>query len=162
MLDVRRSPELQGVILILKTADRSVRKEMRAAARRELNELWKPALERFATTPLQTKVLVRGARAKVQSDTFTLVAATSRRALSGGLVPVNRWQGAEFGATPKQVSVTIRGKQRKQTIGRNFGPRQPRGKVVYPAIRKVGPRVVAAWVNGVVKGLAQGNKNLET
>lgn len=162
MLDVRRSRELQGIVLLLKTADRPVRKEMRAAARRELNALWKPTIDRFVRTPQQQKVLARGARANVQSDTFTLLAATSRRALSGGLVPVNRWQGTEFGANPKQVSVQWRGRQRRQTIGKNFGPRTPKGNVVYPAVRKVGPRVVAAWVNGIVKGLAQGNKDMET
>ncbi|QBE48749.1 hypothetical protein EVS81_07820 [Leucobacter triazinivorans] len=162
MLDVRKSPELQAVILLLKTAAAPVRKEMRAGARRELNATWKPTLQQFAKTAQQQKVIVRGARAKVGSDNFQMLAATSRRSLSGGLNPATQWHGAEFGANPKRVEVSIRGNRRTQIAGRNFGPRQQRGKVAFPAARKVGPRIVAAWVNGIVKGLARGNKNLET
>lgn len=162
MFDVRKSPELQAVILLLKTAAAPVRREMRAGARRELNSLWKPTLERFARTPLQAKVLVRGSRSKVASDTFTMLAATSRRPLSGGLLPAAEWHGAEFGAHPKVTEVTIRGHRRKQTVGKNFGPRMSKGRVAFPSARQTGPQVVAAWVNGLVRGLAQGNKNLET
>ena len=162
MLDVRKSPELQAVILLLKTAATPARREMRAGARNELNALWKPTLSKFARTRLQEQVIVRNARSKVGSDQFEMLAATSRRKLRGGLDGSTRWQGAEFGASAKRVEVTIRGNRRTQTIGRNFGARQTRGKVAYPAARKTGPRIVAAWVNGIVRGLAQGNRDMET
>ena len=162
MLDVRRSPELQGVILLLKRAHTSVRREMRAEARRELNSLWKPTLSKFARTRVQTRVLVNGARSKVSGDSFSMLAATSRRFLPGGLDPENQWHGAEFGANPKRITVTIKGHQRQQWAGRNFGPRLGAGRVVYPSARKVGPRIVAAWVYGLVRGFAQGNAHLET
>lgn len=162
MLDVRNSPELQAVVLLLKSAAAPVRKEMRAGARRALNELWKPELQSRATTRLQSRVLVGGARSKVQSDTFTMLAATSKRSLSGGLTPAEQWHGAEFGATPRTVEVRVRGRNRRQRINAGFGARNKRGKVVYPAAREIGPKIVAAWVRGVVRGLAQGNKDLET
>lgn len=162
MIDVRRSPELQAVILLLKGSDRSVRNEMRRAARVELNALWKPTLQSFSRNAQQEKVLVRGARSRVGSDDFQMLAATSRRALSGGLVPTSRWAPVEFGGEPKEITVVRLGRERRQRAGRNLGPRVAKGKVVFPAIRKTGPRVVAAWVNGIVKGLAQGNKNMET
>lgn len=162
MIDVRKSRELQAVILLLKSAAAPARREMRAGARRELNKLWKPALQARARTRLQQQALVKGARGKVQSDTFTMLAATSRRPLSGGLVPDARWPGVEFGMTPRKAEVTIRGKQRRQTVGKAFGAREKRGKVVYPVARAIAPKIVAAWVNGIVKGLAQGNKDMET
>lgn len=162
MLDVRKSPELQAVILLLKTAATPARREMRAGARRALNELWKPTVEQFATTNQQRQVIARGARANVGSDSFTMLAATSRRPLSGGLNPTANWQGAEFGASPKVVAVSWRGKRRNQTIGKNFGPRAKSGRVAYRAARETAPRIVAAWVNGIVRGLAQGNRNMET
>lgn len=162
MFDIRKSRELQAVVLLLKSASTPVRREMRAGARRELNALWQPELARRATTRLQERTIVRGARSKVQSDTFTMVAATSKRFLSGGLDPSTQWPGVEFGATPRTVEVTVKGRTRKQRINAGFGARTRRGKVAYPAAREIGPRIVAAWVNGLIKGLAQGNKDLET
>ena len=150
------------MILLLKTAAAPVRRELRTGARRELNALWKPTVERFAVTRQQQQVIARGARSKVGSDSFQMLAATSRRQLSGGLDPSTQWQGPEIGASPRVITVQYRGKSRKQVKGNNFPRRAARGQVAYRAARETGPRIVAAWVNGIVRGLAQGNKDMET
>ncbi|MFV0315494.1 MAG: hypothetical protein ACK5O2_00835 [Microthrixaceae bacterium] len=143
-INVADSPELLAVILTLKRSGAAVRKEMRAAARAEANPQWKPAVEAAATTRLQRAVIAKGARVKVGMQDFELLAATSRRPLSGGLVPAAQWAGAEYGA-----------KRYPQ-----FGPRHK--GIARTAAQKVGPRIVAAWINGAVKGLTQANKHMET
>lgn len=148
-LDVRASRELQAVVLAFRAAERNVRNGMRRAARRELNETWKPALQAAPATRLQRRVLVQGARVDVQIDTFRLTAANSKRPLKdrrpgghgGGLIPAEQWHGAEFGANRYP----------------QFGARRsPQGKVVFPTLRKVAPAAVAAWIRGAVGGLLAG------
>lgn len=156
------SPELLAVILTLKQSGPAVRKEMRAAARKEANGLWKPLLNERAQTRHQQAVIVKGARVNVSLDKFELLAATSRRALSGGLIPASQWHGAEFGMTPKAITYVRNGSTVKSDSGAQFGARVPRGQVVFPSARKAGPRIVAAWIHGAVRGLTQANKNLET
>lgn len=158
MIDVGRSRELTAVILTFKTAPARVRSEMKKEARKELNRLWKPELERRATTRQQKRVLVTGARAKVGSDTFSMLAATSRRRLSGGLLPNTQWPGAEFGMSPRLTTVRARSRKgvsftyRRRT-GNQFPNRRKKGYVVYPAARDTGQRVVAGYVVGAVRGL---------
>lgn len=161
MIDVRTSAELQATIFALKSAERRVKPMMKAAARKRLNAIWRPALQARAANELQRRTIVKGARAKVGSDDFTMLAATSRRALSGGMTPDTQWHGAELGATPRRATVTINGHRRDQVINRNFGFRTARGKVAFPAARETGPRIVAGWVEGVVAGLVAGTE-LET
>lgn len=141
MIDVRQSRELQAIVLAFRDAESRIRNGMRRAARREANATWRPALQARPATLHQQRVLVAGAAATVRADgSLELRAATRGRALRGGLVPRDRWFGAEFGAHRF----------------RQFGRRVKVGKVVYPAAREVGPKVVAAYVNGAVGGLLEG------
>lgn len=144
MFDVQDSRELQAIVLAFKLADRRVRNVMKATARKTLNAVWRPALASRATSKLQARVLVAGARAKVGSDSFSMLAATRKRPLSGGLIPADEWHGAEFGARRKGLE--------------RFGARVDDGKVIYPATRDEAPRVVAAWIEGAVAGLATGTE----
>ncbi|PPF21031.1 hypothetical protein [Rathayibacter sp. AY1A7] len=164
MFDVSRSRELTAVVLTLKTADRETRREMQAAARKATNSLWKPALDQRSTTRLERKVLVTGARSKTSSEGFSMLAATSRRPLSGGLVPVDSWAGVEFGMTPRKQPVTMSGRESddraavlsgttytvQRTVGKQFKARRQTGYVVYPARREVGPKIVAAWARAII------------
>lgn len=149
MYRVRDSRELQAVVLLFAAAQRTVRNGMRRAVRRQLNATWRPALQARPATRLQARVLVRGARVDIKADgSFDLLAATSTRALRGGLIPADEWHGPEFGAVDPKL--------------RQFGPRRSTGKVVYPAARKVGPDAVAALVDGAVGGLLQGTPHALT
>lgn len=159
MIDVRESRELSAIIFAFKTAAPSVRREMRKGARKEINQLWAPGLRSRAKNRQERQVLVRGARSKVESDTFSLQAATSQRMLSGGLDPYSQWPGVEFGANTQVKEVYVwrssagRSFKRKQVMGAQFKPRRKSGYVIYPTAREVGPQVVAAWVRGAVKGI---------
>lgn len=94
-----------------------------------------------------------------------MLAGTSRRALSGGLVPESGWPGAEFGMTPKFVNVHYKagkdsddraavlvgtGHTVRKVTGRQFRRRKATGYVVYPSVRATGPKVVAAWAKAII------------
>lgn len=162
MIEIRDIKPLQATALLFKDAERSVQEEMKRAAKAEIDQEWLPTLSGAAATRMQAAGLVDGAQSFVNDNSFQLSAARAFRPLSGGLVPAEQWQGIEFGMTPKQVEVTIEGRHRKQIVGKQFGPRRRKGNVVYPSVRVVGPRVVGAWVYGMVRGFARGNRDLET
>lgn len=95
-----------------------------------------------------------------------MLAGTSRRALSGGLIPESGWPGAEFGMTPKLVNFQYKadgkdsddraaalvgtGYSVRKITGRQFRRRKATGYVVYPTVRATGPKVVAAWAKAII------------
>jgi len=140
----------------MKRANREVRLEIYSRARRDLGGEWVPALRSRATTDMQQRVLVKGARTKVNTEGFSMVAATSTKALREGLVPTNDWAGFEYGARTKRVRVQTssrKGKQytRTQTVNRQFRGRQKEGQVVMKSASALGTRLVALWVRTIVE-----------
>jgi hypothetical protein len=155
VIDVRRSPELQAAILACKRVDAPLRKAIYAASRESVNALWKPALERRARSNRAQRVIVKGARAAIRTDGFSLMAATSRKALSGGLVPADEWQGDEFGARTRKAEFTQRSRLGKtyrvsKTVNRQFPGRTREGRIAFDAASEVGTKTIAAWVTAVV------------
>lgn len=145
MLDVRGSRELQATILALRQAQRGIRLDINKDARGRIRPLWQSELN---------------ARATASDRGVTVHAATSRRPLSGGLVPSLQWAGAEFGARTKRVEVAQRSRagrsyRRPLTINRQFPGRQQQGMVAFDAASEVGTKLVAIWVHTVVDGLQQ-------
>lgn len=159
LLDVTKSPELRAAILTLRSVPRELRLEMYKRTREQIGGTWKTMLTSNATTEMERSVLVKGARVRTGTDGFTLLAATSKRPLSGGLIPSFEWAGVEFGARTRreQVSMTSRrGKRftRTQIINRQFRGRQQEGKVAMDAASATGTKLVAAWVRIVVEVVA--------
>lgn len=167
LIDVRRSPELQAAILAMRRIDAPLRKAVFAASRREVNALWLPALQRRARNAMDQAVVVKGARAAVRVDGFQLTAATSRRKLSGGLVPAEDWAGVEFGArttrrtfeqtSPKGTRYSV-----TKTVNRQFRGRQRDGQIAYDAASEVGTKTVAAWVLAIVETLVDASQGEAT
>jgi hypothetical protein len=155
MLDVRKSRELQATILALRGAQREIRLGINKQARAQIRPLWQSELNARARDEMTRRIIVAGARANPTDRGFTLQAATSRRPLSGGLVPALEWAGAEFGARSRVVEVTQRSRagrtyKRPLTINRQFAGRQSEGMVAFDAASTVGTRLVALWVHTVV------------
>jgi hypothetical protein len=158
MLDVRKSRELQATILALRQAQRDIRLGINKTARGRIAPLWKAELNARARTTLQREVIVAGSRATASDRGVTLYAATSRRPLTGGLVPSFEWAGAEFGARTRRIEVTQRSRKgtrytRPLTINRQFPGRQQDGMVAFDAASDTGTQLVALWVREVVDGL---------
>lgn len=141
-----------------------VKAEIAESNQRYAMKVWPATLEEQGPSLGQGIVLTAGAEAKQNSLGVTLRAATSGASLSGGLDTSGRraWAGFEFGATPKVIQVTRMGHTRDQLINVQFAPRRSKGKVVYPAARKLTPVVVARWVKAVVKAFAQGHPDINT
>jgi hypothetical protein len=160
MLDVRKSRELQATILALRQAERGIRLNINKTARSTISPLWKSEINQRARTTLQREIIASGARATASDRGVTLYAATSRRPLSGGLVPSFVWGGAEFGPRSRVVDVTQRSRTgnrytRPLTINRQFTGRQQQGMVAFDAASDVGTKLVALWVHDVVAELGK-------
>jgi hypothetical protein len=159
MIDVRESRELQAAIFAMKMANRELRREIYKRARAKLGGEWAPGLASRATTPFENRVLVKGARTKVSTEGFTMVAATSRRLLSGGLLPSTQYAGAEWGAKVRREEIqthTPKGRPYKVTkfINRQFRPRQLNGVIVMETASDLGTRLVRLWVETIVETYA--------
>ena len=97
VVSVESDRSLQAAVLAFKLADRGLKRQVNDAVRTHLNQPWKSGIAQRAATPLEARVLVPGARVAAGNPP-AFVAATSRRRLSGGLVPDAQGGAVEFGA----------------------------------------------------------------
>lgn len=158
MIDARKSPEIQAAILGLRRLRSDLRPALYKEARAQVGGLWVPALEQRVGTKLEARVILANARVKTSTTGFSVLAANSRRALSGGLVPADDWQGAEFGATPRLrtyqrrspsgAPVTVR-----RFTGSQWRSRSRNGRIAFDAASEIGTRLVAVWVVVVVTSI---------
>lgn len=135
----------------LRAVDRDLRREINAQTRTVVNPVWRTEVRDHTRTCQDATILEKGARVATGARP-RLVAASSRRALSGGLVPSEEWQAWEFGTSAKGVKTRYR--RRSQNGGshivlrrtrRQVPNRNAKGRVLYPAVREVLPRVAALW-----------------
>jgi hypothetical protein len=157
MIDVRESPELQAAIIGLRRMRSDLRPALYKEARAQVGGLWLPALRARATTLLEQKVMLAGARVKTSSTGFSVLAANSNKKLRGGLIPsINtNWAGAEFGAKNKTVtyrrrSVLGRMHSVTRTVGAQWRSRVKDGRIAFDAASEIGTKLVAVWVVTVV------------
>lgn len=160
MLTVRGSRELQAAVLGLKAARRDVRNTINRATREVMNPVWRGLVEERAFTRLDARVLGTGVRVAAGNPPF-LVAAGSRRALPGGLVPADDWHAVEFGADRSTLTTYERRsrnggthKVRRHTT-RQLPARAPAGNVVWPAVREFVPRLTSLWVQIIVREFSE-------
>jgi len=159
MLDVRGSRELQATILALRQARRDIRLDINKTARSRIRPIWRSELNARARRPLETRVILAGARATASDRGVTLYAASSGRPLRGGLVPSYQWPAVEFGANVRRVRVRQRSRsgrryERPLTVNRQFQRRLEHGMIAFDAASETGTRLVALWVRTVVDELA--------
>lgn len=152
-------PLLKGVVLALKTMDKDVRNDITRTARSVISPEWVKAVEaKTAGMPLiDQRVLGKGARV-TGGNPVRLVASTSKRALSGGLVPNDNSRGFEFGTDQRDKTSTYArtypgGKRHQVTrrAGRHLPNRVRTGRAVFPAVAEVLPRFTSLWVQIVVR-----------
>lgn len=160
MLDVGHAPAaIRAAVLALKAADRGLRSEINKATRTTMSPVWKDLINTRSRTTLSKKVLNTGVRIKAGNPPAG-VAASSKRKLSGGLVPADSWHVVEFGADPNKVTTYTRRsptggthkvtrhttRQLPSRVGRGM-----KGNVVYPAVKQFVPRMVSLWVQTIVR-----------
>jgi len=148
---------LRGVVLALKVVEKPVRADISRETRGTLNPVWRDAVASRARTPMDAAVFGKGARIAA-GNPARAVAASSRRALSGGFVPDRDGGALEFGVDRnKETTYTRRGKHSTHQVTRHtrrgLPPRNRRGRVVYPAFAEFGPRLTSMWVQIVVRNI---------
>lgn len=139
---------------------RSVSKEARSAVNREtrkvVNKAWREELAGKARTSQDTRILLKGAKV-VGTTAPTLTAASSRKALRGGLVPAESWRAQEFGAARNERSTyqtrSRKGKPYRVTrrTKRQLPDHRKGGRVLYPAVGEMGPRMFALWTQTTIR-----------
>lgn len=159
VLDVGQSPELQAAVLTMKSIERDLARDINKTARQTVGPVWAKALSSKATRAVEQRGLVPGARVAVGARKVTAQAATSRRALSGGLVPSIDYGPIEWGANAKLQTVHARSRKGKPYSYRRFANRQFRpwskkGHVAMRAAGDIGPAIVSAWLSVIVEKLA--------
>lgn len=157
MLDVGRAPAaIRAAVLALKAADRTLRTDINRATRETMNPVWRGLIEGNATNRRDSAILAKGAKIKAGNPPAGQ-AATSRRPLRGGLSPVDHWQALEFGADREKTSTYTRKSKNGGThqvtrhASRQLPPRIRSGRVVYPAVADIGPRLASLWVQIIVR-----------
>lgn len=161
MIDVRGVEKLRATVLVLKNVERPVAREINTRTRTTMNPVWKGLVETHASRHIDARVLAKGARVK-GGNPPVLVAASSRRPLGGGLVPATQWHAYEFGAAQDSERTytrrSSRGRVHKVTrhTTRQLPRRIRKGRVVYPAVEEIVPRLVSLWVQTVVRTVMDG------
>lgn len=140
----------------LRNVDAELRKAINAQTRGVVNPIWREAVDQHKGRRLDDAVLRKGARVATGARA-ALVAASSRRALTGGLVPADEWAPVEFGANRAKVT-TYRRRSRgggthavTRHTARQLPTRSKGGRVLYPAVKDVLPRIAALWSQTAVR-----------
>lgn len=155
VLDVRQSPELQAAVLALRQADRHIKRSINRDARAQLTPVWQAGLSRKARGPLERRAILPGAKITAGDRRLTAAAATSRRKLSGGLIPALDYPALEWGAKPRKRNIHGRSRrgspyQYSRTINTQFRPRTEHGHVAMAAAGDVIGEAVVLWLGVIV------------
>ena len=145
---------LAAAVLAFKVADRGLRKSINDATRTTFNGPWRSAIAARGHTPLESRVLVPGARVAAGNPPV-FVAATSKRRLRGGLVPDTSGAPVEFGAADRAVTYPRRSpKGNVHQVTRHTRRQLPRRRTAGPvmgAVAEFGGRAASLWVQLIVK-----------
>ena len=144
--------EFKGAALALKATSREIRNDINRTTRAEGAGWWKDAITAQATSKMDRLVLAKGARMQ-PGNPARAIAASSKRPLADGLVPDTDARAWEFGTTEPQKRATYDRKGARVTrhVKRQLPAATNRGRVVYPAWAKTGPRLVAMWTQTIVR-----------
>jgi hypothetical protein len=155
MISVRDHRALEAAVLALKVMDRSLRNDINRSTKSMLDPIWKGAVQANAHSTLDKLVVARGARVK-GGNPPEAIAATSRKALSGGLMPQDKWPIIEFGGTYNKVETYTSTSPKGRTFpvtrhtARQVPATRKSGRIAYKALAEVTPRVVSLWVQMIV------------
>ena len=155
-VDVSGIREARLAATALRAVEPDLRKAVNKSTREVVNPVWREAIETRARRRLDDVVLRRGARVATGTRP-ALVAASSRKAMSGGLIPADDWPVIEFGGR-RGVTTTYTRRSRNggthrvtRHTRRQLPERTPGGRVLYPALAEALPRVASLWSQTAVR-----------
>lgn len=154
--------ELTQVLLALHDASQSTQDAMQRSAVEAVSGTWGPALASAAGTNVERRLLADGSFATIGPASIDLHAGAGGP-LSGGLNE-HMWPAVEYGMDPVQIiapnrtkTIRVAGSGREMRlasrvwVGKNLKRRNDEGYVIFPTVRKHGPRFVAAWIYGLIR-----------
>lgn len=149
----------------LKTVDKDTRTAVNKQTRSVVSPMWQEEVMGRVSAPMDKMVLGTGTRVASAALGFTLHAANNKREQSGGLVPVETWKAWEFGANREaRVAYTRRGKKSSYRVTRRTKRQLPArnqdGRVLFPAVAEVFPRVASLWAQTAMYNLYQAFKSI--
>jgi len=160
VIRLERSPETAAVLIGLRRARATVRSDILKNTRREVRPMWRSELVSRAHSTLEHRTIVAGSRVGVTQSQISLVAASTGRPLSGGLIPTeNRkpggWPAVEFGArTRRKTFDQTSPKGRRYTVTKRINVGLPHrnndGRIAFDASSDVGRFIVASVVRTIV------------
>lgn len=156
------SKQFAAVALTLRLLPRTIRNDINRETRATLNPVWKQIIGEKATTKMDRLVLAKGAKV-IPGNPTQLVAATSRKPLSDGLVPDDRNTAAafEFGSPDKNSTETYSRKTRAGSTSvtratqRQLPWRKSGGRVVFAAFTDMAPRLTSMWIQIIIRNIAE-------
>jgi hypothetical protein len=165
-ISARSSEELQAVILSVHAAPKAVQANIKKYAAQDIVPAWTDELAQQGADALQQRLLVDTGRASVTNSTIRLRSGGINAQVSGGLSTdtvsksnrggvYHSYKAAEFGANQFLVKeiTSPNGRPEKRRTQAQFKRHDNKGYVVYPAARKVIPRIASLWVATVVRTL---------
>lgn len=155
------SDTFRAAALALKLLPREVRNETNRITRSEMNPVWRKIVGEKAQTEMDRLVLVKGSRVAPGNPTV-LIAASSKRPLSDGLVPDDRDIAAAFEFGPpdrnEKETYTRKGSPVTRRTKRQLPWRNDKGRVVYAAFAEIGPRLASMWVQTIVRKIMEAHE----
>jgi hypothetical protein len=159
VIKVGDDARLDAVVFGLKLVGRDVRNQINRTTRAELKPIWQQEIAKQLAGKHPFTVAMLGKGLVSGGNPPTMRAATSRRALSGGLIPDKDYFLAEFGGRSTLFSkYTRRSKNgvqhsvsRRTMLG--LPPTIRRGRVAYPAAAETAPRMASLWVQTFVRSV---------
>lgn len=157
MLKVGDHRALQATVLAFKALERGLQKDIRKATVNTMNPVWRGEIAERATSPMDQLVIAKGARI-AGGNPPTAIAATSKRRRSGGMTPATDWPWFEFGPSNRNKITTYRRRSRNggthsvtRHTARQLPSRNARGRVAFPAVAKLAPRLASLFAQIVVR-----------
>lgn len=152
--------ELRAVTLALKAVDKETRSAINKATRDTLNPVWRGALASNAATPMESALLVKGARVAAGNPP-RMIASNSKRAIKKqSTLTADRYGRAfEFGSKNRDAYGTYTRKNRggsgthqvTRRTARQLPEFKAQGRVIFPAVAEVAPRMVSLWAGIILK-----------
>lgn len=149
--------EFQASALALKAASKELRSDINKATRVTVGPIWKEEVNaRAGAHVMAQKVLTKGARVAA-GNPARAIAGSSRKALSGGLIPDATSRAFEFGTTARQTKRAYRSNRNgksfsvKRRTRMQLPPFKSTGYVVFPAWRNTAPRMVSLYAQLIMK-----------
>lgn len=151
--------EVADVVRALDAAPKGLRDAVARTTAQYMLPAWQEELnQRTPANRTQAKVLMTDPKAASFPLGFAIEAGGSMVPLSGGLVPAEYARAFEFGtAIPKQTPFTQRSRAGNwyQVRGKHTNAQMPgrsrTGWIAYPAATKIADRIIALWMQTVVR-----------